>query len=86
MTTKTTNNYNRRGWAFLTNSELLKKIIEESGLKVGFIADYVGISRQLLWKKVNNLTPFNQYEIDKMCDVLKITSLRQKESVFFAKM
>ena len=70
----------------MTNSELLKKIIEESGLKVGFIADYVGISRQLLWKKVNNLTPFNQYEIDKMCDVLKITSLRQKESVFFAKM
>ena len=70
----------------MTNSELLKKIIEESGLKIGFIADYVGISRQLLWKKINNLTPFNQYEIDKMCDVLKITSLRQKESVFFAKM
>lgn len=70
----------------MTNSELLKKIIEESGLKIGFIADYVGISRQLLWKKINNLTPFNQYEIDKMCDVLKITTLRQKESVFFAKM
>lgn len=70
----------------MTNSELLKKIIEESGLKVGFIADYMGISRQSLWSKVNNLTPFNQYEIDKMCDVLKITSLRQKESVFFAKM
>ena len=70
----------------MTNSELLKKAIEESGLKVGFIADFVGISRQLLWKKINNLTPFNQYEIDKMCDVLKITSLRQKESIFFAKM
>ena len=70
----------------MTNSELLKKIIEESGLKVGFIADFVGISRQLLWKKINNLTPFNQYEIDKMCDVLKITGLRQKEAVFFAKM
>ena len=70
----------------MTNSELLKKIIDESGLKVGFIADFVGISRQLLWKKINNLTPFNQYEIDRMCDVLKITSLRQKESVFFAKM
>ena len=69
----------------MTNSELLKKIIDESGLKIGFIADYVGISRQLLWKKINNLTPFNQYEIDKMCDVLKITSLRQKEAVFFAK-
>ena len=69
----------------MTNSEMLKKIIDESGLKIGFIADYVGISRQLLWKKINNLTPFNQYEIDKMCDVLRITSLRQKESIFFCR-
>lgn len=69
----------------MTNSDLLKQAIEESGLKIGFIASFVGISRQLLWKKVNNLTPFNQYEIDKMCEVLKITSLRQKESIFFAK-
>lgn len=70
----------------MTNSDLLKQVIEESGLKIGFIASFVGISRQLLWKKVNNLTPFNQYEIDKMCEVLKITSLRQKEAIFFAKM
>lgn len=70
----------------MTNSDLLKQVIEESGLKIGYIASFVGISRQLLWKKVNNLTPFNQYEIDKMCEVLKITSLRQKEAIFFAKM
>lgn len=70
----------------MTNSDLLKQVIDESGLKIGFIASFVGISRQLLWKKVNNLTPFNQYEIDKVCEVLKITSLRQKEAIFFAKM
>lgn len=70
----------------MTNTELLKKVIEESGLKIGFIANYVGISRQLLWKKINNLTPFNQYEIDKLCDILKITSLKRKESIFFARM
>lgn len=69
----------------MTNSDLLKQIIEESGLKIGYIASFVGISRQLLWKKVNNLTPFNQYEIDKLCEVLKISSLRQKEAIFFAK-
>lgn len=69
----------------MTNSDLLKQIIDESGLKIGYIASFVGISRQLLWKKVNNLTPFNQYEIDKLCEVLKITSLRQKEAIFFAK-
>lgn len=70
----------------MTNTELLKEKIEKSGLKIGFIADYVGISRQLLWKKVNNLTPFNQYEIDKMCAVLQITSLKEKEAIFFARM
>lgn len=75
------------GGAFrVTNSDLLKQVIDESGLKIGFIASFVGISRQLLWKKVNNLTPFNQYEIDKLCEVLKITSLRQKEAIFFARM
>lgn len=70
----------------MTNTDLLKKIIDERGLKIGFISNFVGISRQLMWKKVNNLTPFNQYEIGKMCEVLKITSLKQKEAIFFAKM
>lgn len=69
----------------MTNTDLLKEKIEKSGLKIGFIADFVGISRQLLWKKINNLTPFNQYEIDKMCEVLRITSLKEKEAIFFAK-
>lgn len=69
----------------MTNSELLKKKIEESGLKISHIASFVGISRQLLWKKVNNKTSFNQYEIEKMCSILKITKLSEKESIFFAR-
>ena len=70
----------------MTDTALLKDIIDKSGLKMGFIAEFVGISRQALWNKVNNLSPFNQYEIDKMCEILKITGLRTKEAVFFAKM
>ena len=70
----------------VTNTSMLKDIIEKSGLKIGFIADFMGVSRQLLWKKINNQTPFNQYEIDSLCEVLRITSLRTKEAVFFAKM
>lgn len=69
----------------MTNTGLLKQKITESGLKISFIADFVGISRQLLWKKINNQTPFNQYEIEKMCTVLKITKLSEKEAIFFAK-
>ena len=70
----------------MTNTAMLKDAIEKSGLKIGFIADAMGISRQLLWKKINNQTPFNQYEIDSLCEILKITSLRTKEAIFFAKM
>ena len=70
----------------MTNTALLKDLINKSGLKIGFIADYLGISRQLLWRKINNLSPFNQYEIDKLCEILKITNLKVKEAIFFAKM
>lgn len=68
----------------MTNTELLKRIINESGLKISFIADKVGIPRQTLWKKINNKSSFNQNEIAAMCDVLKITKLKDKEAIFFA--
>lgn len=69
----------------MTNTDLLKEAITKSGLKMGFIASFVGVSRQVLWKKINNISPFNQYEIDKMCEVLNITSLKRKEAIFFAR-
>lgn len=68
----------------MTNTKLLKEKIESSGLKIGFIADFVCISRQALWKKINGISSFDQYEIDKMCKVLGITSLKEKEAIFFA--
>lgn len=69
----------------MTDTMLLKEKIAQSGLKVGHIANAVGLSRQLLWKKVNNLRPFNQIEIEALCNVLGITTLRDKEAIFFAK-
>lgn len=73
-----------KGDGKVTNTSLLKKKIETTGLKISYIADFVGISRQLLWKKLNNKTFFNQYEIEKMCKVLEITDLNEKEAIFFA--
>lgn len=70
----------------MTNTELLRRSIDASGLKVGFIAKKMGISRQSLWKKINNIVPFDQYEIDKLCSVLAITNLEHKEDIFFARM
>lgn len=69
----------------MTNTILLKAKIKGSGLKLQFIAEGVGLSRCGLYKKINNLRPFNQYEIEKLCSLLKITSIREKEAIFFAK-
>lgn len=68
----------------MTNTKLLQQLIAESGLKIGFIAEYLGISRQLLWLKINNKRPFNQIEIKKLCELLKIKGAKLKEAIFFA--
>lgn len=68
----------------MTNTDLLKDWIAKSGLKTSYIAEQMGISRSVLWKKVNNLSAFNQYEIDDLCRILNIQSLTDKEAIFFA--
>lgn len=69
----------------MTNTTLLQDKIKTSGLKIGYIAQCTGLSRQQFWKKVNNMVPFNQIEIEALCNVLRITSWRDKEAIFFAK-
>lgn len=70
----------------MTNTELLKEYIEKSGLKLTHIAEKMELSRSGLWKKINNISSFDQYEIEKMCNILQIKGLREKEAIFFAKM
>lgn len=69
----------------MTNTELLKQVINESGLKISSIAEKMDISRDALYRKINNKTAFNQYEIDDLCKVLGISSLKKKDEIFFAK-
>lgn len=68
----------------MTDTLLLKEMIESSGLRIGFIADKLGIERTTLWKKVNNERSFKQNEIMQMCELLRIDSLEEKERIFFA--
>ena len=68
----------------MTDTLLLKENIESSGLRIGFIADKLGIERTTLWKKVNNERSFKQNEIMQMCELLRIDSLEEKERIFFA--
>lgn len=68
----------------MTNTEMLRRIIKESGLKLEYIAAQLEISRFSLSKKIENETEFKASEIQKLCDVLRISSNEDKEAVFFA--
>ena len=45
------------------NYELLREFIRESGLKITFLADKIGMIRQSLSAKVSGTRPFTQSEI-----------------------
>lgn len=68
----------------MTNTELLKEKISQSGLKTNYIAKNIGISRASLWNKVNNVRAFTVPEMDRLCAVLNIKSLREREAIFFS--
>lgn len=68
----------------MTDTKLLKEWIARSGLKLAYIAQCMGLSRAGLYNKINNRRPFNQYEINKLCQVLHIDSVHDKEAIFFA--
>lgn len=68
----------------MTNTALLEKLILDSGLKLSFIADKLGITRQALYKKIKGITTFNGPEIKIMCQLLNLRSWAKIEPVFFA--
>lgn len=70
----------------MTNTALLEKKIEQSGYKRSYIAKAIGLkSAYGLANKINNVTEFKAKEINKLCEILKIDSLEEKERIFFAK-
>ena len=68
----------------MTNSELLKLKIKESGLKLGFIVEKLNTSYAWFNKKLENEKDFNAAEIQMLCEILGITDLAEKERIFFA--
>ena len=68
----------------MTDTERLRKIIGESGLKLEYIAKQLDITRFSLQKKLENVTEFKASEIQRLCDVLNITDTDLKEQIFFA--
>ena len=66
------------------NLELLKKKIEDSGLKQIHISEQLGIDRGSLYNKLNGKSEFTMTEIVNLCRVLNIDD-KEKIQIFFPK-
>lgn len=67
----------------MTNTELLRKKIDESGYKIYFIAEKLGLTPQGLYLKLNNTNQFKAGEIQKLCQILDITNSDEMKEIFF---
>lgn len=69
----------------MTNTELLEKIIKESGYKKSYLAKAIGLKSTFgLSRKIRNESEFTASEIDILCYLLKIDSLEERHAIFFA--
>lgn len=69
----------------MNNTALLEQKIKESGKKRNFLAERVGLSYAGFRNCVINKAEFKSSQIDILCEELNITSLKEKEAIFFAK-
>lgn len=69
----------------MVDTELLEQKIIESGKKIGYLAEKLGISRQYFRMKCKNKADFTNRETYILCDELSITTLTEKEKIFFKK-
>ena len=69
-------------WNWLVNGELLRKKIDESGLKMGFIADKLKITHQSLLNRINGVTKFRLDEIQTLCELLHLSD-EERKLIFF---
>ena len=67
----------------ITNTKVLKTLIDESGLKYKAIAKSMGLTYYGLQKKINNDTEFKASEIAALCKILNIDNPKKKDEIFF---
>lgn len=67
----------------MVDTELLEKLIDESGKTRTHLCERMGIKAlQTLSSKIRNKTHFTMSEIDVLCEELNITKLSDKEKIF----
>ncbi len=73
-----------KGGDSMTDTKALKEIINESGYKMEFLAEKLGITRGAFSMKVNNITDFKVPEMYALCDLLNINKSKAKEIFFLS--
>ncbi len=68
----------------MTNTELLEAKIADSGKKKVYLAEKVGLTYAGFRNCCINKAEFKASHIAILCDELNITSLKEKEAIFFA--
>ena len=65
----------------MVNTELLKKKIAESGMKVKYIAVEIGLTPAGFYKKMSNESEFKVSEVVALTRVLNLSSL-ERDNIF----
>ena len=68
----------------MTNTEVLREEITNSGITITAIAKKLGITREGFYKKLNNETEFKASEISAMQRILNLSN-KKRDDIFFAK-
>lgn len=67
----------------MTNTTKFREKVDSRGLKFSFMAESIGISREWLYKKMNNESSFRANEIMIITKLLGLTR-RERDDIFFA--
>lgn len=68
----------------MNDTKLLEQAIKDSGLKKGYIAEKLGLSRTGLANCINNRAEFKTSHVATLCDLLNL-SAEQRNAIFFAR-
>lgn len=68
----------------MTDTKGLKMAIMMAGVSHEEVAYRLGIARETLWKKMNNITEFKAREIMLLQDILHLSN-EQRDAIFLAK-
>ncbi|MCC8121834.1 MAG: toxin-antitoxin system, antitoxin component, Xre family protein [Oscillospiraceae bacterium] len=68
----------------MTDTEMLREKIEQSGYKLRFIAQKIGITYQAFLNKINNRSEFRANEIQALYVLLGLTE-EERVEIFFTR-